>query len=749
MTITVKVKFRWLRRWVVCAAAGALVAAASVSPAGAGLRTGPGGDIAIAQAASLVPADMNGDGHDDVVMGSVSGVDVLLSDGAGRLVPTTEVSVGAPVTIVVTGDFDGDARTDVAVATSGSVAHVLLGDGHGGILEASGSPLPDTAGQVTAADFNGDGLDDLALSDYFVGVRIRLSDGNGRFTEAPASPVAAIGTHPYEMLAGDFDSDGVADLVVRDALAGTLRSYRGTGTGDFTAMSATVSVPASASDHVLRSADLNADSHLDLLVAPGTTSSVMVLLGDVAGQFTSAPGYAGPAADVVVADFNGDGHVDIATSDRDFPGFVGVRLGDGTGTFRDGNFGHGPVEWHPYHLASGDFDGDTHPDVAAGVDDATNSIEVLLNEPTPAISAVSSARNPSSAGELVTLTVTVTALAGTATPAGTVTFYEGVQPVGTGYVASFVQNHSATYTAGNIALGAGDHVITARFSGEDALAPVVSAPFTQTVLTQTPPPTTGPTPTPLGPRGSGYWMLSRSGTVYAFGGAASYGNAPVGNAAAVDMERTTSGNGYWVLDDRGDVFPRGDARDFGGAALHSGERAVSLSATRDSGGYWVFTDRGRAITRGNAVSYGDMTGTTLNGPVRDSVATPSGNGYWMVSSDGGIFSFGDAHFVGSMGATKLNKSVMSMAGDPDGDGYWLVASDGGIFAFHADFHGSMGNTKLNKPVSGIVPGPAGYLMVAEDGGIFAFGDVAFHGSLGAKPSPSPVISVTLLPARTA
>jgi hypothetical protein len=34
-------------------------------------------------------------------------------------------------------------------------------------------------------------------------------------------------------------------------------------------------------------------------------------------------------------------------------------------------------------------------------------------------------------------------------------------------------------------------------------------------------------------------------------------------------------------------------------------------------------------------------------------------------------------------------------------------------------------------------------MVATDGGIFAFGDVPFHGSLGATPPPRPVVAVAL------
>jgi hypothetical protein len=77
----------------------------------------------------------------------------------------------------------------------------------------------------------------------------------------------------------------------------------------------------------------------------------------------------------------------------------------------------------------------------------------------------------------------------------------------------------------------------------------------------------------------------------------------------------------------------------------------------------------------------------------------------------------------------------------------LVASDGGIFAFNAHYYGSMGDHHLNRPVVGIVASPTGhgYLMVASDGGIFTFGDVPFHGSLGANPPYWPITAVTVMP----
>lgn len=275
--------------------------------------------------------------------------------------------------------------------------------------------------------------------------------------------------------------------------------------------------------------------------------------------------------------------------------------------------------------------------------------------------------------------------------------------------------------------------------------------------------------------GSGYVMIGAAGNVYSFGSAPYCGGTTVTSflgEAATDIELTPDGRGYWTLETYAVWYGDGgfsssfyvslhycdgttpleyerSAFEYGSdtaGVLRRGEYATSMSITPDGSGFWVFTNHGRVFNYGSAQWYGDMGNVALNGPVYDSVATPTGKGYYMVASDGGIFAFGDAQFYGSMGGQPLNQPVISMAPDPDGVGYWLVALDGGIFAFEAPFLGSMGSIPLNKPVRGIVASPTGggYLMVAEDGGIFTFGDVPFHGSLGANPPASPITAVSVI-----
>src|SRR6266550_2138695 len=116
---------------------------------------------------------------------------------------------------IVSGDFNLDAKPDLAVVNSSSDSvTILLGDGLGGFTPAAGSPV--TVGQtpksVAVGDFNNDGKPDL-VADNFIGgsVSVFLGDGAGGFTEATGSPVAMAGG-PIYVATGDFNADGFADL---------------------------------------------------------------------------------------------------------------------------------------------------------------------------------------------------------------------------------------------------------------------------------------------------------------------------------------------------------------------------------------------------------------------------------------------------------------------------------------------------------------------------------------------------------
>jgi hypothetical protein len=126
---------------VALAIAGAALAAETVPP------FGPPSRIAIGEARSpsaIAAGDFNGDGKMDVVVASEGSNDVtvLLGDGRGGLRQGASVPAGANPAEIFVGDFDRDGHPDLAIANHDtSFVTILLGDGKGGFRPAPGSPL--------------------------------------------------------------------------------------------------------------------------------------------------------------------------------------------------------------------------------------------------------------------------------------------------------------------------------------------------------------------------------------------------------------------------------------------------------------------------------------------------------------------------------------------------------------------------------------------------------------------------------
>lgn len=127
-------------------------------------------------------------------------------------------------------------------------------------------------------------------------------------------------------------------------------------------------------------ADFNGDGHPDVATANAKSDTVGVLLGDGRGRldprtlFTTG---ADPGS-VAVGDFDGDGTSDLVTANTT-AGTVSVLLGDGSGGFAPrADFDAGPS---PVAVAIGDFDGDGDQDLAAANHDwSDGTASVLLGD---------------------------------------------------------------------------------------------------------------------------------------------------------------------------------------------------------------------------------------------------------------------------------------------------------------------------------------------------------------------------------
>ena len=323
---------------------------------------------------SPVAGDFNGDGRTDLAVANFgfSDVSVLLGNGDGTFQDQVRYAAGDHPSALVAGDFNGDGRTDLAVANWGSDdVSVLLGNGDGTFRDQVRSAAGTAPFALVAGDFNGDGRIDLAVANAGSGdVSVLLGNGDGTFRDQVRY---AAGDHPSALVAGDFNGDGHTDLAVANWGSGDVSVLLGNGDGTFRDQ---VRYAAGTMPIALVAGDFNGDGRIDLAVANSYSNDVSVLLGNGDGTFRdqvrSAAGTE-PTA-LVAGDFNGDGRTDLAVANQS-SGDVSVLLGNGDGTFRDQVRSAAGTE--PTALVAGDFNGDGRTDLAVA-NQSSGDMSVLL-----------------------------------------------------------------------------------------------------------------------------------------------------------------------------------------------------------------------------------------------------------------------------------------------------------------------------------------------------------------------------------
>jgi hypothetical protein len=379
----------------------------------------------------MVVGDFNNDGNTDLLVTYYTspgvGGEIFLGNGDGTF--TQGQLVGPPccpirLFLSIALDTNGDGNLDLAIPYQDDFGFnnigILLGNGDGTFTDSS--RLVDctasncfSSNAVVAGDFNGDGILDLA-SVFLVGtggsqpVSIFLGKGDGTFTPATQQPSVTL-VNPAFLTTGDFDGDGILDLVIADAGSTALTVLHGNGDGTFTQVSGEPPLP----------------------------------------QFPSF---------VTTADLNGDGKLDLVFSSTG--NTISIFLGNGDGTFHAG-FVKG-VDFAPYGVAVGDFNGDGRLDLAV-TNGSDNTVSILLQTPVrPGVSVtLSSDQNPAYVYDPVTYSAVVTA--SRTTPTGSVTFKQGTTILGTAPLADGQATLTTTFA------NARTYPIVASYSGDENYRP--------------------------------------------------------------------------------------------------------------------------------------------------------------------------------------------------------------------------------------------------------------------------------------
>jgi hypothetical protein len=306
---------------------------------------------------------------------------------------------------------------------------ILMGDGDGSFRTAASPAVNAEVHSIASGDFNGDGILDLAVTNYSGTVTILLGNGNGTFSPTPASPVSVLGSNLDYIGVGDFNGDGILDLAVSSS-SGTGTILLGKGDGTFSVASPGVS---------------------------GDFSAVGDLYGDGRSELFGSGSYDDPTGTLLIPATV----TSTATTN-------GITVPAATGTYQ----------------VVANYSGDSNYDASA------SKISLAAPQGTPMVSLTASP-NPVVRYESVNLTASVTGSG--LTPTGSITFYDGSNQLDTLHLDS---NESATYyTPYHVtsSLAAGQHSITAQYSGDTNYIPTIS-PVVVVSVTQATPTITWPTP---------------------------------------------------------------------------------------------------------------------------------------------------------------------------------------------------------------------------------------------------------------
>jgi hypothetical protein len=310
------------------------------------------------------------------------GIFLGYGDGTFSLTGLHLTEIGSTPTQVSVGDFNNDNRLDIAVVNHGTNdVLVYFGFEHGVFYE--GMPYSTGTGSgpqsLAIGDFNNDNRLDFVTANFYTDdIGVFLGYGNAPFGGITLYSIGS-GSQPYAAAIGDFNNDGLLDVVIANYGTNNVDILLGNGDVGFSTMFSYPTGIGSAPCSIAVG-EFNNDNHLDIVVANCGTDNLIILLGFGNGTFATGATYStgdrSHPQSIAVANFDNDNIMDIVVANSGISNIL-LFYGYGNGTF--GNEESHPLgyDYLPYSIAVNDLNQDGWMDIVIACYN-TDNVEILM-----------------------------------------------------------------------------------------------------------------------------------------------------------------------------------------------------------------------------------------------------------------------------------------------------------------------------------------------------------------------------------